>query len=80
MRLDTVAEYIGISVQIHDTTDNCNEEDVRLIDAYSNGEGGRVEVCMGGYWGTVCDDGWVSNDATIVCRLLGYNDIGMATA
>jgi deleted-in-malignant-brain-tumors protein 1 len=54
--------------------DSCTERNIiRLIDG--DGSSGRVEVCLDGLWGTVCDDGWDSNDATTVCRQLGYNDI-----
>ena len=54
--------------------DNCTEGEVRL--SHSNrGEGsGRVELCLDGLWGTVCDDGWDINEATTVCSELGYID------
>jgi deleted-in-malignant-brain-tumors protein 1 len=43
---------------------------IRLVDGTSSYEG-RVEIFVENQWGTICDDGWSTIDAEVVCRQLG---------
>ena len=48
----------------------CGDGEIRLVGG-SNPLEGRVEVCINRAWGTVCDDGFSSEDATVICNQLG---------
>ena len=57
--------------------DTCKNGEIRLANFYPDSYGrseGRVEVCRNRAWGTICNDGWSSNDATVACRQLGYSN------
>ena len=57
---------------------NCTEGDVRLTGYRSNSpREGTVEICVTGYWGTICSNGWDSRDAMVICSTLGYPSLGM---
>ena len=52
---------------------NCDEGSVRLINGTVEKEG-RVEVCINGVWGSVCDSSFSTTDGYVVCRQLGYQN------
>ena len=49
----------------------CTDGEVRLVGG-ANAQEGRVEVCIDGQWGSVCNDQWNDYAAKSVCRQLGY--------
>ena len=53
----------------------CSNGDIRL------GDGallrGRVEICINGTWGTICDHHWTQQEASVVCSHLGYSPYGI---
>ena len=54
----------------------CQTGDLRLRGGVSE-HTGRVEICVNGVWGTVCDDSWHPQDSTVVCKQLGYSRFGI---
>ena len=34
---------------------------------------GRIEFCTSGEWGLLCYDTWDNNDASVICRQLGFS-------
>ena len=55
---------------------SCSNGDIRLAGGVLETEG-RVEVCFGHVWGTVCDDHWSSVDANVACQQLGFQPFGI---
>ena len=60
---------------VAETSVSCRAGDVRLSGGPAQYEG-RVEICFNGVWGTVCDFNWRTDDATVVCRQLGFVTFG----
>ena len=53
----------------------CTEDTVRLVNGSTEQEG-RIEVCVNGVWGSICDQGWDTDDGDVVCQQLGYTRQG----
>ena len=62
---------IGLLCQYYISESECESGAVRLVGGNSTEGYGRVEVCLHGTWGRVCDRSWDNDGATVVCRELG---------
>lgn len=51
---------------------DCQDGAVRLVNG-SQVFNGRVEVCLNGVWGTVCNGQFGGLEAVVICRQLGYS-------
>ncbi|KAK1885791.1 Neurotrypsin [Dissostichus eleginoides] len=58
---------------------DCKQGSVRLQGGRTKLDG-RVEMYLGGVWGSVCSDDWGDEDAAVVCRQLGKGISGRARA
>ena len=55
---------------------DCSNGDLRLTDGMTSREG-RVEICLNGEWGTVCQTQFSNADAQVTCNQLGFSPFGM---
>ena len=62
---------IAVYIYIYMHAGGCTEDEYRLTGGETEREG-RVEVCHGGLWGTVCESSWSDAHADTVCRALNF--------
>jgi len=67
-QLCDLADQTGSSLSVCGPLDG----DLRIVDG-ANDDEGRLELFWQNQWGTVCDDRWDINDATVACRQMGYS-------
>ena len=69
--ISNIQAYCSYYIVTRVSYSNCTTGEIRLTDGTTQYEG-RVEVCVNGVWGTVCDNGWDTTEAYAVCHHLGY--------
>ena len=58
---------------------DCTDGEVSVVGGSSSREG-RLEICVNGAWGTVCDKSFDVNNAVVICNQLGYTGLGLFVA
>ena len=69
-------KIISLSMLSVDYDIACSDGNIRLSGG-RNATEGRVELCINGWWGTVCNHLWDSTDAQVVCHQLGFDPSGI---
>jgi hypothetical protein len=71
---ETLVQLCDLASQTGSVLAACGplDGDLRIVDG-ANADEGRLELFWQDQWGTVCDDRWDINDATVACRQMGYS-------
>lgn len=65
----TIQDYFKDPYQLEDFFIKINKEELAQ---------GKVEICVDGMWGTICEGGtWNNNAASVACHQLGFSRFGM---
>ena len=72
-------DILNLAIAMETVSSNCTNGEVRLVNGTTENEG-RIEICYGNTWGTICDEYWDVVDANVVCRQLGHQPTGEVEA
>ena len=39
---------------------------------------GEAQICLDGTFGSICDNSWDNDDASVICTQLGFSSSGMS--
>ena len=68
-----------VRLAVGENVDLFYNEPTDYSDSYYDKDGltsGRVEVCISGRYGSVCQNEWTEKDASVVCKQLGFSEYG----
>ena len=75
-----VCACVHMCVYLLSLLDLCVDGEVQLIlielGNLQSETNARVELCVGGIWGTISGEQWTATDASVVCEELGFSFYG----